>query len=224
MSYWTAPQFFRGEIEQGSCRCAYCGGRCDDSAPASKFVLPSFTARDSLSGGTHVCFGCRLAMDERADVTLIDGESRAAQKTRLYSWFVPRPGERIAATKTHREQLAAIVLDPPEPPFLLSIALSGQRHVLYRSRVALDRREYPINLEGEPIYVTRQAIADRLDLCRRLVACLGKPALDGELDFGRMLALGQPDAIEDAERWNAVRDEPLSRLALFICPKKEDCR
>lgn len=94
MSYWTAPQFFRGEIEAGACRCAYCSGRCDDSAPASKFVLASFTARDSLSGGTHVCLGCRLAMDERADVTLIDGESRTSQKTRLYSWFVPRPESR----------------------------------------------------------------------------------------------------------------------------------
>lgn len=147
----TAPQLFalaRGRlVRTGDHRCWYCGGAaCDDAPSAEEHVKSSFTARSTAMRGTRVCDGCLATMDERADITLLDGTHRSGQRVRCYSWLIWRAGNgwcARAATRSHRQHIASWLLDPPAPPWVCSLSDSGQKHLLYLARVCLSRGPCP---------------------------------------------------------------------------------
>ncbi|HSH29696.1 MAG TPA: hypothetical protein VK971_07300, partial [Thiohalobacter sp.] len=100
----------------------------------------SFTGLDTVfaPGSEYVCDGCVACMQEKGDVTLLDGEERSGQKLRAYSWVVTEKAAR-AATKSHRKTVRGLCLSPPAPPFSIVIGGIGkkmpQRHLLYRGVV-----------------------------------------------------------------------------------------
>lgn len=222
----TATQLFstaRGlPLRTGDYRCYFCGGHCSTDTPQSSLVGKSFTARDTVCGGDWVCDGCVTAMDERATITLACGERREQQKVRGYSWVIGRVA--TAATKSHRDWLLGQCLVPPSPPFAICISDSGQKHLLYRAIVCHSNKQCAVTLEGERVCYTPPQLRDRLELCRRLVAATGKPALAESLSPSaamRIIAHHGDESLVTV--WLAVREEPLSRLAAWLCEPKEEC-
>lgn len=219
----TAPQLFHGRDCGIGARCFFCGGDCDRSLPASKFVKDSFTGLDTVTLGSHVCAGCVASQDERATILLADGEIREGQKVRGYSWVINRAG-RIAATKSHRAFLLDMCLAPPGPPFVISISDSGQKHLLYRAVVCHDRNFVSVTLEGERIDYAVPMLVERLSLCKQIAAAIGKPALEEPLTATLgMRVCDHYQSDTELTAWQAVANEPLSRLATWLTPKKEDC-
>jgi hypothetical protein len=173
-----------------------------------------------------------LCLRESAEITLIDGEIRRGQKVRGYSWVVTA-NSALAATKAHLEQLRALCLDPPEPPFAIVLTDSGQTHQLYRGTVNHSREVVTVTLEAEPVtyragqrvFYRPDELAPRLDLCGRLIAATGKPALREPIT--QRFALAVMERYCDGEAllnlWTRVREQPLSRLAAWISPAKETC-
>jgi len=223
----TAPQLFAVcsglSVRLGNHRCYYCGGACDGANLAAAHVKDSFTSRDTICGGAHVCDGCLAAMDETADITLADGQQRAAQRVRCYSWIIGAQ-RAIAATKSHREQLLAACLAPPAGEYVICLSDSGQKHLLYRAVVGRSRERVTVTLEGEPVHFAPRELADRLTLVKRIVAAAGKPALAEPLSYGAGMRIIDHTGDETLPtQWQAVRDEPLSRLAAWLAPAKEEC-
>ncbi len=64
------------------------------------------------------------------------------------------------------------LLNPPEPPFVFAIAETGQKHILFRARVAHDRDVFPVQVEEDTVLVDRA----------RFAACLA--ALEALYDLG----------------------------------------
>jgi len=219
----TAPQLFASYWPEGPHRCYYCGGRCDETHRAADLVQSSFTARDTVAGGEYVCPGCIAAMDERATITLADGEVREGQRVRCYSWVITAEAA-IAATKAHRAWLTGACLSPPEPPYVISISDSGQRHLLYRAVVCHSREIITATLEGERVTFTPYELDERLTLCRKLIAATGKPALSEAptARFG-MSVVSHHDDESLISTWLECREQPLSRLAAWLSPPKEEC-
>ena len=223
----TATQLYAlrlGLQESGSSeRCFYCGGRCGHETPAADFVPPSFTALDATTGSGYVCRGCVTTQDERATITLLDGETRDGQRIRCYSWVVTDVVR--AATKAHRAALLELCLSPPAPPYVMCFSDSGQRHLLYKARVCRSTEIAIASLEGDVIHYRPVDLRVRLTLCRRLARVVGKmPLLDGPLDVPTALRICE--AIGDyapIENWNVIAEQPLSRLAAWLCPPKEEC-
>lgn len=54
------------------------------------------------------------------------------------------------------------LVEPPQPPFLFVITESGQKHTLFRARVAYDREVYPVQVEEDTLVVARQQLVDCL--------------------------------------------------------------
>jgi len=224
--YITAPQLFAGvDCGRGS-RCFFCGGECDDSILAGDFVKSSFTGLDTTTQSPHVCRGCVVSQDEAATVTFPDGSARESQKVRTYSWVFN--GEcRVAASKAHRAWLLAQCHSPPEPPFVISISESGQKHLLYRAVVCHDRDFVTVTLEGERIDYRSLELAVRVELCKQIAAVVGKPALSESLSASAKMQIyvhyGSLDAPKILDQWDIVATHPLTRLAIFLTPKKEEC-
>lgn len=219
----TAPQLFAAYEPTGNCVCFYCGGRCDDTHAASDIVRPTFTALDTVTRSPWVCQGCVVAMAEGIDITTIDGEVKRNQKTRGYSWIATKR-TRTACTKAHRQQLLEACMQPPSPPYAICISDSGQRHLLYRTPVCWSQDIVTVTLEGEVVTYEPTRLWARIDLCKRIAAATGKPALKEQLSAQSQMRIVEHYG-DDASlaAWLAMQNEPLSRLAAWLCPPKEEC-
>lgn len=216
--------FARGEaIEHGSHRCFYCGGSCSGRTSAKSHVKKTFTAIASVAGGDAVCGGCIAAMQEKATIRMASGEVRENQKVRCYSWVVTST-DAVAATKAHREYLLGQCLAPPPPPYVICISDSGQKHLLYLSVVVMEKSRTTVTLEGERISFRPHGLQERLSMCKCIAAAVGRPALRDSLTINQRIAVVEyhgDTALLD--KWDMVRDEPLSRLAVWFTPAKKDC-
>lgn len=223
----TPPVLFalaRGEsYTAGSQRCYYCGGSCDDSHAAAQLVRDSFTSRDTVALGEYVCGGCVASMNEKAAVTLPDGEVRHGQKVRGYTWVITR-SSAVAATKAHRDYLLCACLNPPEPPFVICLSESGQKHLLYRAAVCHAQDVVTVTLEGERITYQPESLADRVRLAKQISAAVGKPALSASLSVHRQMVIASAYGADVLTCWLSVRQESLSRLAAFLCPPSQECQ
>lgn len=55
----------------------------------------------------------------------------------------------------NRSEVRQHILNPPEPPFVMSFAAAGKKHVLYGSIVNLSRDKFFVNLDEKKILVER---------------------------------------------------------------------
>lgn len=218
----TVPQLFRGVLESGAHRCFFCGGCCGEDVPSSEFVKDSFTGLDTVTFSPFVCFGCVDSQREQADIRLPNMECRVGQKVRGYSWVITETS-RIAATKAHREFLFETILNPPEPPFAIVITDSGQKHLIYRSVVNWDQNHFVVGLETEHIQVDRSKVVERMELVRSVCAVVGKPALTERMSAHAGMMLFETLGQEVMDRWFAVKSDPLTRLVVWLCAKKDEC-
>lgn len=215
-------------LRPGPHRCWYCGASCDDSHAAATWVKDNCTTRQyaAAPASAHVCAGCVCSLDESASVH-VHGEPapRAGQRTRLYSWVIDREQAR-AYTKAHLAALTAWCLSPPEPPWCIVLATSGQKQLIYRAPV--NHGAGPpaaLMLEDERVHYDTDALRDALDAASRVVACTGKPALAERPGFSIYRACADAyGTTEAAERWSSYFGGPLGRLAGFLAPAKEVCR
>lgn len=207
---------------EGPHRCCLCG------SPASQpYQLPdSFTTRDILANprGAHICAGCVLAMHEAGEAVYPDGVRYQFTKSfrRMLSHVVT-PTSVVMATKGHMEYLRNVCTNPPDPPFAISLAVSGQKHVLFRGRVCHSRDSIVVTLEGEAIHYRPAELIERLQLCGRTVSATGKPALSDPPSASFWFRVC--DRFDQGEsycsEWERVREEPLSRFAAFLSLSKE---
>jgi CRISPR type IV-associated protein Csf1 len=222
----TAPQLFAGILNPtGNNKCFYCGGVCDDTHKSKEYVKDTFTNRDIVKypDSEFVCSGCVCSLNERATITMIDGEVRESQKTRLYSWLFDSKS-RIAFTKAHLSVVKEIFLNPPEPPFGIVLAVSGQKQLLFRSVLAWNKQEYYVMLEDEKILVNVNKLKAKLDQAEKIIAGIGKvAALDVNLNcFIRYNEYFSE--IESLEKWVKENNSPLSRLAVYLSPNQKECQ
>jgi len=222
MSALTATSLFAHaygvQPRPGSARCFYCGAPCPPEHPAKEHIKPTFTERAVAAGGSHVCDGCMLAFSDHLDVVLPDGSKRSRQRVRNYSWVVTRR-QAVAATKAHRQWLRRQCLRPPRVPYVISLSDSGQKHLLYRTAVAWERTPIVVWLDGECISYAAEELRDRLRLASRAIQAIGKRAATSPAiqDYIR-LEKAHPGL---ADSWNRLKNEPLTRLAMWLSPGKE---
>lgn len=229
------PELFAralGAACSGPLRCFYCGAACDGGLTAAVHVKDSFTGQSEVAapGSPAVCAGCVLCLREAADIPLIDGTTRYVSKCamRAWSWIVTND-RVIAASKAHLRQLRNLCLQGPDGdgPWAIVLNDSGKKQLLYRGAVNQSRAEpWTVTLETERVTYRREQLKDRLALTTRLIAATGKPALAEPVSV--RFALSVFDYFLDGEslvhEWSRVQDQPLSRLAAWLSPKKEDAQ
>jgi len=215
----TTPQLLaraiHGPCFDGPHRCFFCGAACGEEFPATAHVSDTFTAYGEVArpDSRFVCGGCVMATDE-AD---------RSQRPRMFSWIIAGEAKRIP--KSDVATLADACLSPPDPPFAIVLAVSGQKHLLYRTPVNHGREVVTVALETERITFRPEELADRLSMCKRIAAACGKPSLAERPNPAMVVRLAQyHEDFEPLLAWCDVWQEPLSRLCAHLCPKMEICR
>jgi len=221
----TAPQLFAGiTTPEGDERCFYCGGVCGKEYSVKKYVKNTFTNRDIVRrpGAQFICSGCVACFEDR-DITLINGEHRKSQWTRLYSWIFTN-NSQIAATKSHLKEITATVLNPPDPPFGIVLVTSGQKQLLFRSVIAWSRDNFPILLEDEIVTVSRQNLEEKINLAKIVIAAIGKPSLVEMLCGHALRYYDYYSNLDSFGLWKKEMHNPINRLALYLSPNQKECQ
>jgi CRISPR type IV-associated protein Csf1 len=199
----------------GDLACFYCG------SPASDIPLVLSSSFCDWWQVAHpssavICRGCEIALDEKVPMVGRD----KPQKTRNWSWLITStravPLGDIAAIR-----LACLA--PPEPPWALAIAVSGQKHVIFRTPANLGCDPCSVQLESQTVVYRLGDLHARLALAKRICGASGKPALTGRLDAGLALRLFDAVSESDIHDWFSRAVEPINQLAAHICPPKSEC-
>lgn len=227
-----------GIICAGHQLCFYCGAPSPESHPTSVYVKGSFTGLTGVfsPGSPWICEGCVLCFRDTCEINQIDGVRRFVTRgaMRAFSWVITT-NRALSASKAHIAQLRAVCLAPPDPPFAIVLSDSGQTHQLYRGVVNHDSPSANGSHPNTPIVVTLEAqrityrateLVARLNLCGRLISATGKPALAEPITA--RFATAVMDRFRDGEllvrEWETRREEPLSRLALWLSGSRDQCQ
>jgi CRISPR type IV-associated protein Csf1 len=204
--------------------CFYCGNDCGQNNIIKNYLKPTFTNLDIIKtpNSEYICDECIWAFATgNQEITLLDGEIRQGQSPRLYSWIIT--DKKIAATKAHIRQLREIILNPPPPPFKIILSDSGQKHLLFRTIWAQSQDNFPIQFEEEQIIVNITELQKRLTIADRLSSAIGKVALNNCERMSYAITINNyHDDLTDYENWLNIKNEPLSRLAVWLAKNKED--
>lgn len=122
-----------------------------------------------------------------------------------------------------RDEIGTMLLEPPEPPFVLSLTESGKKHHLVRAAVATSCAAFPVQVEETRIWVVREAYRTCHQAARALFdAGASRDMIEtGRYHQAVVRAVGPA-------RWRAweaevsvwrAREPDLLHLALFTCTR-----
>jgi len=187
--------------------CWLCGGETGGlGLPTKKAIKDTFTDHPYArgQGSASVCAGCAFCLSMR--------------ELRNYS---------ILATVEYilhpsRSKWQDILLAPPEPPFVMCLAVSGQRHLSFKAPVNLDREKFTVLLEDQAVHVIPEKLKSVLEAVEALYVYFTKEEIaTGRYSQHRIKECG-------LRRWERLdanvvdwRGRPLFELALFVAQKRE---
>lgn len=187
--------------------CWLCGGATGGRGlPIKKIIKDTFTDHDKASapGSGSVCPGCVFCL--------------SFLSFRNYSILATTDGIKHPT----RSDMRALLLSPPEPPFTLCIAVSGQKHLTFKAEVAYSRDNYPVHLEETRVLVDVSQLAELLDLTERLYTVFSKDEIKtGRYSMGRIKQFGIAQFQQAEEKLAPHRGSRLFDLAIFVAQKKE---
>jgi len=188
-------------------RCWLCGGETGGKGqPVKAAIKATFNDRDKARWpkSKSVCPGCAFCL--------------AYRQLRNYS-IIATPDKLSHPT---RAELKEILLEPPKPPFVVCVAVSGQKWLHYRANVAYSRDGYPVQFEETPVCVERGIFAQWLGLIEQLYEVFSKEEIKtGNYRQDRIRQFGLAEFQSTEGRIAAHRGTRLFDLGIFVAQKKE---
>lgn len=217
------PEPKRGRPRYGeSALCWLCGGDTEGRGWLRRAAIPpTFTNHNLAACPTSdaVCEPCayfafgdgwRAYCASRPELGLKDAHPLS---WRSYS-HVFAPSEPGGHRCPSRREWRALLLEPPPPPFVLTIAESGQKHIVFRGRPAYGRDLYPVQVEEDTLFVLRHRLAACIALFEEMLAMgfTRDEIASGQYSSHRTLPLGAARFAEIDERMEGWR----TRLPQYV--------
>ena len=211
--------------------CCVCGAPADSHGNPWKrkaVISESFAPAESLADAESpaVCGACaffavgRTLQDEIARRGL-EVKTWAAMSWRSYSHIFASAGHVIPKKADWR----ALLLSPPEPPFLAAMTTNGTKNVLYRCTVSESREIFPFYIENAVTWVAPRSLAEVLvDFETAYRAGFGRDAiLSGQYGSSSVLKVGIAawQSLEEPLAAHRAARLPLMRLAHFLAERPQ---
>lgn len=186
-----------------------------------RWLPPTFTNHNlsACMSSNAVCQACVALASKDTWERYVAAHPEKGLKTghamswRFYSHVFSAAGHECPSRTRWRQ----LLIDPPAPPFVFCISTSGQKHLLFRCRVAGSRELFPVQFEDERLMVRRDSLRRCLaDYEQALALGLRRDdILSGRYNSKQLLGVG-PLLWRDLEfrlaRWRRVEPAPF-RLA-----------
>lgn len=144
-------------FEEIACRCTICGADAKRGINTKKLLGSSYTdwSRHKAPESNYICEACAFTM-------MLNVESSRCALFR-YS-FVAEKSLHIC----NRAEMRDWIISPPEPPFVMAVAVSQKKHIAIKSAVSYQKDRFICNLEEEQIIVNRCEAENAILLCEAL--------------------------------------------------------
>ena len=140
---------------------------------------------------------------------------------RLYSMLATEDGVRHLA----RASWAEILTNPPEPPWAACLAVSGQKHLFYKTQVNYQNKIVYVQMEDLGIRFDPGELAVLLGAVENLYRIFTKDEIStGYYSSRRVLQYGMREFEQDEWHVKHYRGERLLNLAVWIARRDEDAR
>ena len=187
-------------------RCWLCGCETGTGHPKKKIIKPTFTDHDlaTIPWSDVVCEHCAWALSYR--------------ELRNYSILATGDG----LYHPSRPQIREVILNPPEPPFLLCVAESGQRWLHFKAYVNLTNKGFAVRMDNLNAIVSPKLFKRALDPVEELYQTFTKAEIEsGNYQSHRIREFGL-DRWEQLEKVVApTRKSSLFQLVLFVAQREE---
>jgi len=158
-------------------RCWLCGGQTEHGWRVKDALSGAFTDHNiaAFPGSDIVCDCCVALMRKETwePACAQHGHSPyfpavEGKKPFMANWMF---SSHLFAGKTwlrpSRADLRAILLDPPADPFVLTVAVVGKKHVIFRAPINRSREAFAVQLDESTLLVQRDAVRAAIELVER---------------------------------------------------------
>lgn len=188
-------------------QCYLCGKEIAEGFPRKNVIKPTFTdvpyARSPRS--QTVCTECAFCLSNKP--------------LRMYSILA------TANCLKHpiRGEWRDILLNPLNPPFVLALATSGQKHLHFKTRTNYKRDDYWVLLEEMPIQVNIAKLTGLLDIIEQLYTTFTKDEIrTGNYNVSRIKTFGTTKWEELENEIEKERGMRLFELAVTVAKKEAE--
>lgn len=153
--------------------CWLCGGPTHGKGwPLKDGIPPTFTDFNQAKApwSLTACGACVAMSSSAAYGQYAEREGKPltfpvkeGKKPRALNWLYF--SHVVSPTEYHqpdRKQWRDLLLEPPEPPFLMAMAVNGKKHVIFRGMANNSRDQYVVQADEERIHVDRAQFAEML--------------------------------------------------------------
>lgn len=168
--------------------CYLCGAT---PAPNKLSLKKTFTAHcfAKFPDSDCLCDRCQFSIDTRANYWNETKGKYSLIYARNWSWLYQgsnlvspvfdgeHGGFPVVKSLATRVKMREWLLNPPEPPFTMAIAESGQKHILFLAQEAYGRELFPVQFELDSVLIRREFFAELLEIFESLMA-LGSSKTD----------------------------------------------
>lgn len=188
--------------------CWLCGGNTyGRGTPKKKTIKPTFTdhslARAPMS--QSICEACTWALSERS--------------LRNYSILATAEG----LYHPSREEIQKICLSPPKPPFLLTIAVSGQKWLHFKTKINYSNVTFTVAFEDMLVTVAPK----QFEIMTKYIELLYNGGftkdeiLSGKYNSSRIVEYSLIRFMEHEDHIRNYRGGRMFELAVFLAQKEE---
>jgi len=203
------------EIHHADSQCWLCGGPAFDPVPYQEFVKPTFTDHDKIArpDSDVVCAACVFCHAERSELLASLVGKEKPQRMRNYSHFVV-DGKWIPLSKADKARMADLLLN--SKPELTVIAVSGQKHLIFRAQPGWWQ------IEEQAIQPFPGKLRELLDKIEALYTTFSKAEIEtGHYAQHRVRKFGLTEWWALESQIKPERGSLPFRLALFLAQKGE---
>jgi len=203
-------------------KCRVCGQN-KDGIVFDKWVKQTFTNYDLLVGdGDVICDDCLFWFDQNSEELQKRMGKEKPQRMQNYSHFI-LGGEWIPVGKGDKGRMKRLLLEGAFPE-LAVIAVSGQKHLVFRARRNPAGQNCGwVQFEEQAVWVEQDGLRNLLDVIERLYTVFSKFEIEsGKYAMHRVYQYGVLRLAEDDRLLRPMRKTGLFELALFLAQRSED--
>ncbi|WP_152650449.1 hypothetical protein [Heyndrickxia coagulans] len=122
----------------------------------------------------------------------------------------------------NRVEMRKFLLRPPDPPFVINLAVSQKKHIAFKGEVNYSRDIFTVMYEEMPVLIVRKEFARLLELVEHFLYGFTKTEITtGEYSQKRILEFGIEAWEAFEERVKPYRGNPLLDVVMFVAQKVE---
>ena len=216
-------------------KCWLCGGESEQLGHHVKDVITSSFTDTNIAkclDSQTICYSCAALMKKEAWQAACEKHGHSPyfpvkddKKPALASWmFSSHVFSKDGWLRPSRQEFADILLSPPQPPFVITLADSGKKHVIFRARVNHSKDKYFIQFDENTIFIDRKIFNDVLILVEDAYQYFSKDSiLTGDYNQAAIMKAGLATWQKYEMQFKKIRHKfkDILKVACFVARKMD---